>query len=202
MIMEVTEELFFNSENPRVPPTTLTPPLTSILLHLSFKGADLTTMEKWALAGALMSNRTITNLKLHDLGKEGAQAIAEMLKVNAMVTFVNLKWSINGNDPDFAIGPDGAEALADALNDTRLVTLELCNNSIGGNGACAIANALQCNTTLHTLKLAGEMIGDKGACAIADTLLANETLRELNLLTGGHIALLLLLFFLFVCLCH
>ena len=68
-----------------------------------------------------------------------------------------------------------------------MTTLELwSNNSIGDDGAKAIAEALKVNRVLTSLNLAGEPYSygcfqAEGAKAIAEALKVNPVLTELNL---------------------
>ena len=81
-----------------------------------------------------------------------------------------------------SIGVDGAKAIAEALKvNTVLTKLYLFNNSIGVDGAKAIAEALKVNTVLTILSLGGNSIGDDGAKAIAEAFKVNTVLTTLNL---------------------
>ena len=75
-----------------------------------------------ALAEALKTNTTLTDIILDNnkIGDEGAKAIAEALKTNT--TLINLKLSTN------IIGDEGANALAEALKTNTTTKLNLDNN--------------------------------------------------------------------------
>ena len=89
---------------------------------------------------------TTLNLRGNSIGDEGAIAIAEALKVNAVLT--NLDLSLN------KIGDD-AKAIAEALKvNAVLTTLNLGWNSIGVKGAKAIAKALKVTAELKNLRKA------------------------------------------------
>jgi Ran GTPase-activating protein (RanGAP) involved in mRNA processing and transport len=97
---------------------------------------------------------------------------------------------LKANDPSLtelnlyynSIGDDGAKAIAEALKDnTVLTTLYLGYNSIGDDGAKAIAEALKVNTVLTSLDLRSNLIGDDGAKAIAEALKDNYVLTTLDL---------------------
>merc|ERR1712007_314830 len=96
------------------------------------------------------------DLRINKIGDEGAEALAEMLKVNEKVQVLDLR--IN------KIGDEGAEALADdlAVNKT-LESLYLTSNGIGDKDAEALADALATNKTLRYLYLQENEIGDKRA---------------------------------------
>ena len=59
-------------------------------------------------------------------------------------------------------------------NNSTQTTLDLTWDSIGAEGAKAIATALQSNSTLTTLDLYYTSIGDEGAKAIATALQSNR----------------------------
>ncbi|KOO35677.1 hypothetical protein Ctob_013874 [Chrysochromulina tobinii] len=82
-----------------------------------------------------------------------------------------------------SIGYEGAKAIADALQSgTAVVTkLELGGNKIGDEGAKAIAEALKVNAVVTTLDLRSNSIGDEGAKAIAEALKVNAVVTTLDL---------------------
>eukprot|EP00962_Isochrysis_galbana_P025283 scaffold7764_cov94-Isochrysis_galbana.AAC.1 len=81
-----------------------------------------------------------------------------------------------------SIGDEGARALAGALpRATALKELDLYNNSIGAEGARALAGALPSATALEKLYLNSNSIGDEGARALAVALPSATALKELNL---------------------
>ncbi|OLP82680.1 Ankyrin repeat domain-containing protein 17 [Symbiodinium microadriaticum] len=66
-----------------------------------------------------------------------------------------------------SIGRQGALALAEALGaNTALTRLDLGYNRIGSEGAEALAHALMSNTTLKVLRLEDNAVGDLGAAAL------------------------------------
>ncbi|CAE7649345.1 NLRC3 [Symbiodinium necroappetens] len=80
-------------------------------------------LEIHALADALKSNKTVTDISLDGnwIGHEGAKALADSLNSNnCTVTHVNLGWK-----------DEGAKALVDALKSNRTVTVNLGWNKIG-----------------------------------------------------------------------
>ena len=80
------------------------------------------------------------------------------------------------------IGDDGAKALAQALQtNTTLQELEHGNNQVGDDGAKALAQVLQTNKTLQRLSLSSNQISDDGARALAQALQTNTTLQLLDL---------------------
>ena len=92
------------------------------------------------------------HLRFNHIGGEGAQALAEMLKVNTTVMTIDLTWN--------QIGAEGARALAEMLKvNTTVTTIDLGYNSIGVKGAEALAEMLKVTSTVITIDLGGNDIG-------------------------------------------
>ncbi|KAF9904158.1 hypothetical protein EC991_002993 [Linnemannia zychae] len=111
------------------------------LFQLSFE-ARSTSKQFTALAEVLKTNNTLTTLDLsyNSIGPNGAQALAEALKINTLTTL-----DLQSN----SIGDNGTQALAEALKtNNTLTTLDLYNNEIGPYGAQALAEALKINSTI------------------------------------------------------
>ena len=80
------------------------------------------------------------------------------------------------------IGDEGATALGEALqHNTTLRELNLEGNTIGAEGATALGLTLRHNATLTKLVLGFNNIGDGGATALGLALQLNTTLTDLNL---------------------
>jgi hypothetical protein len=89
---------------------------------------------------------------------------------------------VRGDGRKNVIEPEGAKALAEALQvNTTLRTLDLSWNKIGVAGAKALAIALKFNTTVTELYLDNNDIGVDGVKALADALQSNKTLSSLEL---------------------
>jgi hypothetical protein len=102
---------------------------------------------------------TRLNFSRHEIGDDGAKALAEALKVNNTITKLNL-WNNNIDDV-------GAIALARILEKNEIITeLDLSYNSIGDVGAKAIAEALKENKIITKLYLDGNAITDDGVIAL------------------------------------
>ena len=106
-------------------------------IYLRQKG--LTAHDATAVAEILKSNTSMTSVSLNfntEIGDEGTKALAEALKVNAMVKQLNLV--------DCGIGADGAAALAEALrSNTSLRRLDLYDNDgIGEQGKQLLRDAV------------------------------------------------------------
>ena len=69
------------------------------------------------------------------------------------------------------------EAALKGVFNRVLTKLDLFNNSIGPEGAIAIAEALKVTAVLTTLRLGGNSIGDEGANAIAEALKVTAVLK-------------------------
>ncbi|KAL0239724.1 hypothetical protein GEMRC1_009832 [Eukaryota sp. GEM-RC1] len=81
-----------------------------------------------------------------------------------------------------SIGPEGAIAIAEALKvNSSVSTINLHNNSIGPEGAIAIAEALKVNSSLSRIDLDGNLIGNEGTIAIAEALKVNSSLSRIDL---------------------
>eukprot|EP01012_Entosiphon_sulcatum_P032605 TRINITY_DN41447_c0_g1_i1.p1 TRINITY_DN41447_c0_g1~~TRINITY_DN41447_c0_g1_i1.p1 ORF type:complete len:600 (-),score=97.31 TRINITY_DN41447_c0_g1_i1:4-1803(-) len=127
------------------------------------------------LAAMLRTNRTLTALDCgeNDIGNEGAQAISHVLLQNDSLTRLNIR----GNN----VTPDGLRFLAKMLQTNQtLASLDLSDNNIGDEGAELLATALTSNRSLTQLTLS-KRVEDAGAVALAMMLQANTTLRELDL---------------------
>jgi hypothetical protein len=148
----------------------------------TFSGQSLEPADAILIASDLKFMVVVTTLYLqvNGIGDEGAIAIAEALKVNAVLTTLSLFNGLSKNE----IGPKGAKAIAEALKVNAVLTsVDLGFNSIGDDGAKAIAEALKVNAVLTELRLYSNKIGDDSAKAIAEALKVNAVLTKLLL---GH----------------
>ena len=120
-----------------------------------------------------MTELRLINMKI---GNEEAKALAQALKRNATLQFLDLY--------DNQISDDGARALAEALKmNTVLRGLYLNSGQISDDGARALAEALKVtvHTTLWRLAQNYNQINDGGAVPLAEALKRNTTLRALYL---------------------
>jgi hypothetical protein len=128
-----------------------------------------------ALAEALQTNTTLTQLSLNNnkLGDAGGCALAMALQTNTTLTQLDL--DVN------ELGAESSKAMGEALKmNTTLTQLSLNSNQLGDAGGCALAMALQTNTTLTQLSLGGNELGDEGGMALADAL-SGRTMHWLDL---------------------
>ncbi|KAF9391584.1 ATP-binding cassette, sub-B (MDR TAP), member 4 [Podila verticillata] len=100
-------------------------------------------------------------------------------KTSRPVHVIIVNWTLTTLDlKSNSIGDDGAQALAEALKTNNTLTaLYLGDNSIGDDGAQVLAEALKTNLTLTTLYLEDNSIGDNGAQALAEVLQTNLTCK-------------------------
>ncbi|KAL0239603.1 hypothetical protein GEMRC1_009711 [Eukaryota sp. GEM-RC1] len=81
-----------------------------------------------------------------------------------------------------SIGDEGARALAEVLRVNTVVTsIDLVRNAIGDDGARTLAEVLKINTTVTKIDLSKNYIGDKGARALADALKVNTAVTSLDM---------------------
>ena len=112
------------------------------------------------------------------IGADGANSLAQALRVNTSLSFLNLSLNL--------IGARGANSLASALRiNTSLSSLDLSRNSIGDEGANSLAEALRVNTSVSSLNLGNNSIGDEAANSLAETVRVNASLSSLNLSTNS-----------------
>ena len=87
-----------------------------------------------------------------------------------------------------SVGKDGAAALANALKaggNSTLEALYLGGNRLAVEGAQRIAHMLTFNQTLTVLDLSHNQLGDDGITAVASALPRNHTLATLSLASNG-----------------
>ncbi|XP_067039167.1 NLR family CARD domain-containing protein 3-like [Acropora muricata] len=147
--------------------------LSSFLnVHYNFIGAEGAN----SLAEALRVNTSLSSLNLHSnsIGDEGAGSLAMALRVNTSLYSLDL--SAN------SICAEGANSLAQALRvNASLSSLDLYRNSIGDEGANSLAQALRVNISLSSLDLSRSSIGVEGANSLAQALRVNTSLSSLDL---------------------
>jgi Ran GTPase-activating protein (RanGAP) involved in mRNA processing and transport len=155
-----------------------------------FYGQYLDDADVQALAEALKSNTTLTELNLGEnyVGEAGTQALAEALKINSTLAHLNFVYNLPGDA--------GAQALAETLKtNTTLTTLDLGSCKLGDAGAQALVETLKTNTTLTTLNLSGIELGEAGETAegeIIGYMARNRFLKDPTLATlsfrDGHLS--------------
>ena len=151
------------------------------LTEVSLIDAKIGPIATCKLTHALKNNTHVKTLWLagNNMGDEGSEAIAELLRCNKVIRQIIL--SVNG------IGPTGALSLASVLEDDEEAVLEvLCmgGNNLGDKGAMFLAEMLRTNTSLKELWLRDNNLTSKSANALAQNLKNNGALQELWL--GGN----------------
>uniref|UniRef100_A0A1X7U651 Ras GTPase-activating protein n=2 Tax=Amphimedon queenslandica TaxID=400682 RepID=A0A1X7U651_AMPQE len=161
-----------------------------------------------AIAVALISNTTVTNLNLsyNGLCPEGGVAIIDMLKENCYITHLDL--SNNGiaatgavmlldilasnttvthlNLSGSSFDDKAAEPLSEIIKSSIRVThLNLSHNELSEASGVLIGAALAESEVLQHLDLSWNYLRRKGAVAIAQGLKPNQMLKKLNLSYNG-----------------
>ena len=130
-----------------------------------------------SIADALKVNITLEYLDLgwNDIGDKGFVSIAEALKSNYALKQLELGVT-------YSNGPALAEMLK--VNMT-LQTHDMSWNKFIPEGAKSIADALKVNRTLERLNLSCNTLGDTGVVHIAEALKSNNALQRLELAACG-----------------
>jgi Ran GTPase-activating protein (RanGAP) involved in mRNA processing and transport len=141
------------------------------LWHGNFKAKEIPEIAEFINQ---RSDITILRAGASTVGDVGAEAFADMLKINRTLTSIDL----SEND----IESKGAIALAAALKDNqKLVSLDINNNDIGDEGVKALADMLKINQTLTSIDLSDSDMDEEGVKALADMLEINQKLTSINL---------------------
>ena len=147
-----------------------------------------------ALAEALLENQSLQSLYVYGNDGIGDRATGEFVEALTQNSSIN-KVGLPGRCKEYAIKCpnyyqihtklsfiEGAVALADSLqHNSTLQSLDLSNKGIDVEKAVALADSLQHNSTLQSLDLSNNSIGDKGAVVLADALHHNSVLQSLYL---------------------
>ena len=129
-----------------------------------------------ALAPWLRVNSVLTDLNLEEnkIGVEGGKAIAEALHVNGVLTSLNLRFN--------QLGDEGAEAIGDALKvNSVLTSIDVGYTMLNEEAALGIVRAARQQDKMKTLGLAGCGIGASGAQEIAEYVRVSSVLTSLDL---------------------
>ena len=143
----------------------------TILKRISVARCHLSGQGGKAIGDALMVNRSLQVLDLHD--NPGVVHIAESLKHNHSLLEINLRRC--------GITEKGCKAIGDALMVNRyLQVLDLYNNAISA-AVVHITKSLKHNHSLLEINLGNCGISEKGAKAICEALMVNRSLQVLDL---------------------
>lgn len=129
--------------------------------------------------GALTHSCTMRDLHLeyNDIGPEGAQRLAAMLRSNTTLR----KLGLEGN----RIGEGGCKALAGALTTNgTLEEISLGGNGVGDAGSRWLAASLWKNRSLRVMGLCENKIGEEGARLLVEAIKHNPVVEEIDL--GDH----------------
>lgn len=132
------------------------------------------------IANALMSNKTLKRLNLSSTGidAEGCKHIAEALRVNTALSELDMSF--------LDIGDSGCVALADMMKVNRnLKKLRLRSGSITWFGCGCLLEGLEIGKTITELDLSRNFIGDAGIDMFLRHLKDDSSLREVNLENCG-----------------
>lgn len=187
----------------------------SSLQEISIKGSLLGDEGAQVLADALRRREGVKTVAVdfgnNDISKEGAEAIAELIKASPDLKEINLYGNniqsagtiaiakaFQGMTKDEGsalalevldlggndIGPEGVKVLAEALKHApKLKTLELGNNPIGADGVKALVDVFKHDqVAVENLKLSFCSIGDRaGPEALADLLMYNQSTKVVDI---------------------
>jgi hypothetical protein len=149
------------------------------ILELGLRYQDITLQQVTRIAKELMANTSLISIDLEGnqkIGCDGAELIADVLKKNRAIIYLNLS--------ECRISDRGVLALAKALEVNRsLIFLNLRFNAIMNEGAKAIAGVLRINHALTYLYLAANGIRYEGAKAISEALKINRGLISIDIFT-------------------
>ncbi|XP_064485753.1 NLR family CARD domain-containing protein 3-like [Ornithodoros turicata] len=127
------------------------------------------------LLEALIGARKLSSIYLssYDLGKEGGEILAEVLRTSSTLKKLSIQQPAD-EALDFLV--DGLRASSSL---EELAIWQSYNSS--GRIALPIADFMRRNSSIRNLNLAGMNIDVDGARALADMLTENRTLKDLNL---------------------
>ena len=109
------------------------------------------------------------------LGDAGVLLLLDGLRENGRVSFLGLR--------NVGLGDDGAAAVAGLLRTgaSALTTVDLAFNTIGDEGARALAMAVCANSRLTRLNLGHNQVGDAGAVVLAEAIRGNAVVNDVDL---------------------
>jgi len=136
------------------------------LQELHLMKCDIRDFGMTRLSENLMENFTLTylNLSCNRITRDGVKELARCLKQNTPLQVLDLGFN--------RIEDDGAMHLADALStyNTTLRSLCIASNCISGAGLCAIARALQMNSSLTAIYIWGNKLVESACIAFAQLI--------------------------------
>jgi Ran GTPase-activating protein (RanGAP) involved in mRNA processing and transport len=180
----------------------------STLNSLNISHNHMSASDYSALGATLHVNNTLTELNVSfcTLGLEGARELSRGLSNNSTLRSLDISYCNLGDGGCRAVsgsismgrleklvlahntlGFEGASAVADEAlkNNSHLTCLDLSFCNLAAQGGRAIAAALAVNSTLESLNLSANILRDEGCCAIAQALLHNNALHTLTLTSNS-----------------
>ena len=153
-------------------------PIHCTIEELDLSLCSMTSDGVGEVVSGLSDNHTLRVLNLsdnHNIGSEGAVAIATMLKRNSSLERLHLG--------SCSIGSSGGVELGAALERNKtLRVLVLSGNAIGDDGVRELCAGLENNSSLGVLDLHGdESLGDKGVSLLLKYVEKNKSLNILGL---------------------
>jgi len=159
------------------------------------KEKHITDNECVSLSRHLINNNTLTilNLQKNKIGDSGAAAISEVLKVNTVLTSLDLRHN-------FIIGTESAKKLATTLvasdtiktfskipvskikhNDTTLTKLSACNFGYSNTETTVLALILKDNTVVTSLDIRYNYnVAGESAKLLAATIVENQSIESFS----------------------
>ena len=148
------------------------------LSSFSLISGDIGDAGATALAEVLRANNTLNYLNLNGnpgIGNPSVMSLCEALKVNTTLSSLDVSGT--------GISDAGVLSLVEVLktNASSLTSLLLSDIKISHQSIKSIAEVLRVNSTLKNLKFEGNKVGVGGTKLIAESLKANTTLKLLSL---------------------
>ncbi|CAI9740169.1 LRR and PYD domains-containing 2-like isoform X4 [Octopus vulgaris] len=178
------------------------------ILELCLGKTQLTGSDIGLLSIPLQKNNSLTvlDVRLNNIGNEGATMIGNALEQNSTLRQLNLsstgmdgagckricdalKHNVALEDLDFSfveIDDEGCVHIAEMLRQNKaLKKLRLRSSSITWSGCKFLFSSLVCNTTLTDLDMSRNFIGNEGVDIISQHLAKESCIKKLNLENCG-----------------
>ena len=129
----------------------------------------------------ILSQRQMVSVGLArcNLSGDGAQAVAEYIRVSASLTSIDLS---NANLTDHGEDLSAVIAIAEAIGGSRsLTSINLRSNNFGSKGAKHIAEGIAVSASLKSIDLGNNQIGVEGCTCIVKSIAVSARLTGINL---------------------
>ncbi|XP_038050963.1 leucine-rich repeat-containing protein 34-like isoform X2 [Patiria miniata] len=157
----VNRPLLFSQQEETTVHMSLMLKVNSTLKELHLQKCDIRDFGADRLVEALQHNIALTYLDLscNRITRDGAKAFSKLLKLNTPLEILDLGFN--------RIEDDGAVSLSQALVslNSNLKTLVITSNNIEATGLCAIARAMNTNTTLTSVFIWGNHLQELACVA-------------------------------------